>query len=117
MGKEERFENRQWNEAERDVKRAYNQISDFDWKVELAEPERAARHLRKSIKDFNSAMTHIAKADVGESQKGAVDDFNAGVKQLDDSATAIDNGNLDAAQRHYDKANNDFDKAAGILGW
>ena len=62
-------------------------------------------------------MTHVAKADVGESQKGAVKDLNAGIKQLDDTVTALDNGDLDSAQRHYDKAANDFTKAASILGW
>jgi hypothetical protein len=115
MSKEERKENRQWNDAVRDAKKAYNQISDFDWKVEEVEPDRAARHLRKALNDFNSAMTHVAKADVGEAQKGAVNDINDGIKQLDDAVSALDNGNVDTAQRHYDKAATSFDKAAAIL--
>ena len=80
MSREERYENRQWNEAVRDIKRAYNQFSKFDWKVELGEPEKAARHLRKLLDDFNAAITHVAKADVGEPQKGAVDDVNRAIK-------------------------------------
>ena len=115
MSREERYENRQWNDAVRDVKRAYNQFSDFDWKAELGEPERAARHLRKSLDDFKAAMTHVAKADVGEAQKGAVDDVNRGIKELDDAVAALDNGNIDSAQSHYDKAATDFGKAATIL--
>ena len=115
MSKEERFENRQWNDAVRDVKRAYNQFSDFEWKVEEAEPKRAARHLRKSLDDFNAAMTHVAKADVGESQKGAVDDVNHGIKELDEAVTALDNGNINSAQNHYDKAATSFSKASVIL--
>ena len=115
MSREERYENRQWNEAVRDIKRAYNQFSEFEWKVELAEPERAARHLRKSLNDFNAAMTHVAKADVGEPQKGAVDDVNRGIKELDGALMALDNGNIDSAQSHYNKAAADFDKAAAIL--
>jgi len=115
MGKDERFENRQWNDAARDLKKAYNQFSDFEWKVELAEPKRAAHHLKKSLNDFNTAMTHVAKADVGREQQGAVDDINKGIKQLDDAVTSLDNGNVDSAQNHYDKAAAEFNKAAAIL--
>jgi hypothetical protein len=115
MTKEERYENRQWNDAARDIKKAYKQLSDFDWKVEEAEPKRAARHLKKTVNDFNTAMSHVAKADVGEAQKGAVNDINDGIKQLDDAVSALDNGNVDSAQSHYDKASTSFDKAAAIL--
>ena len=115
MSKEERYENRQWNDAVRDAKRAYNQFEKFDWKAYEGEPNSAARHLRKSLDDFNSAMTHAAKAEVGEAQKGAVNDINSGIKQLDDAVNALDGGNFDAAQRHYDKAATDFNKAAVIL--
>jgi len=117
MTREERSENRQWNEADHDLKKAYNQFSDFEWKVELAEPNRAARHLEKSLNDFRAAMTHVAKADVGESQKGAVDALNRGVDQLSDAVTALDDGSIDSAERHYDNAAGDFNKAAGILGY
>ena len=115
MSREERFENRQWNDAVRDMKRAYNQLSDFGWKLVEGEPERAARHLRKALDDFSAAMTHVAKADVGEGQKGAVDDVNHGIKELSDTVTALDDGNVDSAQRHYDKAATSFQKAAAIL--
>ena len=115
MSREERFENRQWNDAVRDIKKACTQLAIFDWKVEEAEPKRAARHLRKSLDDFNAAITHAAKADVGESQKGAVDDVNHGIKELDHAVTALDNGNVDSAQSHYDKAATSFQKAAAIL--
>ena len=115
MSKEERFENRQWNDAVRDMKRAYNQFSDFDWKLDEGEPESAARHLRKALDDFNAAMTHVTKADVGVEQKGAVNDVNHGIKDLDEAVTALDNGNLDSAQSHYDKAASSFQKAAAIL--
>lgn len=115
MSKEERFENHEWNEAMREFKRAYSQFSDFEWKVDEAEPTRAARHLQKSLNDFNKGMTHIAKMDVGESQKGAVDDVNHGIKELNDAVTALDNGNVDSAQKHYDRASTSFSKAASIL--
>ena len=88
ISKEERFENRQWNDAVREAKRGYKQVSDFDWKVEEGEPTRAASHLRKALGDFNSALTHIAKAEVGVDQKGAVDDMNHGVKELNDAVSS-----------------------------
>ena len=57
MDKEQRFENRQWNDAVTDAKRAFNQFSDFEWKIEKDEPKRAAAHLRKTLDEFSSAMT------------------------------------------------------------
>ncbi len=115
MSREERFENRQWNDAVRDAKRAYKQLSDFEWKVEKDEPLRAARHLRKALDDFDSAMTHIEKADVGESQKGSVDAMNHGIKEVEEAVTALNNGNVDSAESHYDRAVSSFDKASMIL--
>ena len=115
MSKEERFENRQWNDAVRDVKKAYTQFSDFEWKVEIDEPKRAARHLSKAVDDFNAAVTHIEKAEVGPAQKGGVDDMNHGIKELSDAVTALDSGKVDSAQRHYDKAVTSFNKANTIL--
>jgi hypothetical protein len=115
MSKEDRFENRQWNDAVREAKRGYKQLSDFDWKVEEAEPKRAASHLRKALDDFNSALTHIAKAEVGLDQKGAVDDVNRGVEELNSAVTDLDNGEVSSAQRHYDEAVSNFGKADVIL--
>lgn len=115
MDKDERFDNRQYNDVVRDLKKAYNQFSDFDWKADLDEPKRAVWHLQKSLDDFNAAMTHIAKLDVGREQQGAVDDINKGIDQLASVVSAYSDGNLDSAQKHYDHATAEFNKAASIL--
>jgi len=115
MSKEERFENRQWNDAVREAKRGYNQFSKFDWKLEEGEPKLAARHLRKALDDFNSALTHIEKAEVGAGQKSAVDDMNRGVKELNDAVVDLDSGKVGSAHSHYDKAVSCFSKADVIL--
>ncbi|MGB5878536.1 MAG: hypothetical protein WBH85_00785 [Thermoanaerobaculia bacterium] len=41
--------------------------------------------------------------------------MNHGIDELGDAVTALDNGNIDSAERHYDKAAASFDKAASIL--
>jgi hypothetical protein len=115
MDKEQRFENRQWNEAVHDARRAYKQFSDFEWKIDEDEPKRAAAHLRKALDSYNLAVTHIEKAIVGDSQKGAVDDMNRGITELSDAVTDLDNGEIDSAERHYGKAADDFDKVDAIL--
>ena len=84
-------------------------------RVRAGSPPLRLVHLQKSLNDFNKGMTHIAKMDVGESQKGAVDDVNHGIKELNDAVTALDNGNMDSAQAHYDRASTSFSKAASIL--
>ena len=89
MDREERFEKRQWKDAIREIKRAYDQFSDFEWKVANNEPKRAARHLRKAIDDFNAAITHIEKANVGEAGKAAVDEMNHGINELDEAVTSF----------------------------
>ena len=115
MDRDERFDNRQYNDAVRDLKKAYKQFSDFDWKADLDEPKRAVWHLQKSRDDFNAAMTHIAKLDVGREQQGAVNDINKGIKEIESAVTADNNGDVDSAQKHYNKAATEFNKAASIL--
>jgi hypothetical protein len=113
--KEARFENRQIDEAVVDVERALNQFGDLGVKIDKDEPNLAASHLRRALKDISNSITHLEKADVGKSQAGAVDALNRGSKLLDEAATDLDNGEIDSAQVHYDKASESFDKASAIL--
>ena len=115
MTSEERFENREWNEAAHAAKEGFNQLNDMDKKVIKDEPDRAAIHLRKAVGHFETAATHLAKADVGESQKGAVDKVNWGLKDLKDAVTDIENGDIDAAENHYDAALDKFGDADAIM--
>jgi len=115
MSKESRFENRQMDEAYVDYERALHQAKVVCDKIDEDEPNRAASHLRKALNDLSSAITHIEKADVGKSYSGAVDAINKGYKELDETATALDNGETDSAQRHYNKAAESFGKADDIL--
>lgn len=115
MDRDDRFDNRQYNDAVRDLKKAYKQFSDFDWKADLDEPKRAVWHLQKSRDDFKAAMTHIAKLDVGRERQGAVNDINKGIDELASAVTAYTDDNLDSAQKHYNKAATEFNKAASIL--
>ena len=115
MSKESRFENRQMDEAYVDYERALHQAKVVCDKIDEEEPNRAASHLRKALNDMSKAITHIEKADVGKSYAGAVDAMNKGYKELDETATALDNGEVDSAQRHYDKAAESFGKANDIL--
>ena len=57
----------------------------------------------------------FTKADVGQSQSGAVDAVNHSVDELNKAVSAIDDGNVDSAQTHYDRAATDFQTAASIL--
>ena len=115
MSKESRFENRQMDEAYVDYERALHQAQVVCDKIDEEEPNRAASHLRKALNDLSSAITHIEKADVGSAYSGAVDAMNKGYKELDETATALDNGDINLAQRHYDKAADSFAKADDIL--
>ena len=115
MSKESRFENRQMDEAYVDYERALHQAKVVCDKIDEDEPNRAASHLRKALNDLSSAITHIEKADVGSAYSGAVDAMNKGYKELDETATALDNGDINLAQRHYDKAADSFAKADDIL--
>jgi hypothetical protein len=103
------------DEAYVDYERALHQAKVVCDKIDEEEPNRAAAHIRKALKDLNGAITHIEKADVGQSYAGAVDAMNKGSKELDEAATALDNGEVDSAQRHYNKAADSFGKADEIL--
>jgi len=115
MSKESRFENRQMDEAYVDYERALHQAKVVCDKIDEEEPNRAASHLRKALNDLSGAITHIEKADVGKTYAGAVDAMNKGYKELDETATALDNGEIDSAQRHYNSAADSFAKADEIL--
>ena len=57
--KEGRFENRQIDEAVVDVDRALNQFEDLGVKIDKDEPNLAASHLRRALKDISKAATHL----------------------------------------------------------
>ena len=115
MSKESRFENRQMDEAYLDYERTLHQVKVIADKIDEEEPNRAASHLRKALKDLSASITHIEKADVGRAYAGAVDAMNKGSKELDEAATALDNGDVNSAQRHYNSATGSFTKADEIL--
>ena len=109
------YRDEEWNEAVRYANKGYDQLDKFDTKVFKDEPERAKLHLEKASKDFSDALTHLAKSEVGENRQGAVNDLNAGVDALDKAYQEMDEGRIDSAQSHYDKAVEYFNKAADIL--
>ncbi len=105
----------EWNEAVKYAGKGLDQLSDFDYKLSEVEPDRAKSHLKKAVKDFDDALTHLGKSVVGTEGKAAINDLNSGVDELNKAYDELDKGNIDSAQSHYDKANTDFGKAANIL--
>lgn len=109
------YTDREWNEGVKYANKGYDEMGDFDTKFFKDEPERAKLHLEKASKDFSDALTHFAKSEVGKDRQGAINDLNSGVDALDKAYKELDEGRVDSAQSHYDKANEYFAKAADIL--
>ena len=115
MDRDADFRDHEWNEAVKYANKGYDQLGEFDTKVFKDEPERAKLHLEKASKDFSDALTHLAKSEVGKDRQGAINDLKAGVDALDKAYKEVDEGRIDSAESHYDKAVEYFNKAADIL--
>ena len=113
--RDEAFTEREWDEGVRQVDLGLEQLNTFDQKLAEAEPESAKRHLKKTAEHFSKALTHFEKAEVGRERQGAIDDINAGNEALDKAYKDFDEGKIDMAQSHYDKAIISFQNAAAIL--
>lgn len=113
--KDVEYRDEEWNEAVKYANKGYEELGDYDKKLNEMEPRRAKRHLEKANKDFSNALTHLAKSEVGEARQDAINDLNAGVDALDKAYKELDEGRVDAAQLHYDEANKNFAEAAEIL--
>jgi len=115
MDKDAKYKDYEWNEGVKYANKGYHQLDDFDTKYFKDEPERAKLHLERAAKDFDSALTHFAKSEVGSDGQKAIKDLNSAVNQLSTANNAFDAGNFDSAQSHYDKASEYFAKADAIL--
>jgi exonuclease VII small subunit len=113
--RDEAFAERQWEDGVREVNKGLEQLDAFDQKLAEAEPESAKRHLKKTAEHFNKALTHFEKAEVGRERQGAIDDLNAGSDALDKAYKDFEEGEVESAQSHLDRANELFAKAAETL--
>ena len=113
--KDAAYRDEEWNEAVKYANKGYEQLGDYDKKLNEMKPRRAKLPLEKASKDFSDALTHLAKSEVGEGRQDAIDDLNAGVDSLNKAYKEVDEGRIDAAQLHYDEANKRFSEAAEIL--
>jgi tetratricopeptide (TPR) repeat protein len=109
------YRDKEWNEAVKYANKGYEQLGDYDKKLNKMQPRRAKLHLEKATKDFSDALTHLAKSEVGKARQDAIDDLNSGVDELNKAYKELDEGRVDAAQLHYDEANKHFAEAADIL--
>ncbi len=105
----------QWDEGVKFANKGYHQLDDFDTKYFKDEPDRATMHLEKAAKDFDKALTHFAKSEVGIDGQKAIKDLQSAVDQLNKSSNEFDAGNMDSAQSHYNNASDYFAKADAIL--
>jgi len=109
------YRDKEWNEAVKYANKGYEQLGDYDKKLNEMKPRRAKLHLERARKNFSDALTHLAKSEVGKARQGAIDDLNSGVDELNKAYKELDEGRVDAAQLHYDEANKHFAEAADIL--
>jgi len=115
MNRDAEFRDKEWDEAVNYANKGYEHLDEFDKKLNEMEPRRAKRHLEKAAKDFSEALTHLEKSEVGKGRQGAIKDLNSGVDALNKAYKELDEGKVDAAQLHFDKANGHFAKAEATL--
>lgn len=112
---DEKWAEKEYDKAVKDANHGFDQLDKVDKKLSEAEPKKAITHFDKALDDFEHALTHLAKADVGKEHQGAIDDLNSGVDALNKALKNLENGNIDDAQKHYEKANEYFERAASAF--
>lgn len=109
------FRDDEWNDAVKSAQRGYEQLAALDEQLSEMEPRRAKRHLDKAAKNFRDALAHLEKSEVGKARQSAIGGLSSGVDKLDKAYAELDEGRVDAAQLHFDKASGPLARAEKTL--
>ncbi len=114
-GDEQKFEDKQMRLAAKDANHGFDELDKVGAKLDKGKQKSAINHFENAADDFDQALTHLAKAEVGKDQEGVIDDLKSGVDALNKALKNLENGKDEDAQKHFDKANDYFNRAEAAL--
>ena len=114
-GDDETFIDKHMRLASKDANHGFDELRKVNSKLDLGKQKSAKRHFENAIDDFEQAIAHIAKAELGKNKEGIVDDLTAGLEKLKKAANNLENGNLEDAQKNYASAEKHFTRAEAAL--
>jgi tetratricopeptide (TPR) repeat protein len=94
--------------------RGYQQIEKAATALANDDADSYKKHLGKALDDFAAAVDHAEKA-ADDACTKAGNEIDKGNEQLQKAIDAYDDGNTDAAQKHYDKAVDHYDEALDLI--
>ena len=97
-----------------DISKGYRQMQKASTALSKGNEDSVTEHLNHALNDFASAIDHAAKAE-DSACKSAGKLVDKGNAELQKSINAYADGNSDAAQRHYDSAAENYDKALDLI--
>lgn len=112
---DQEWADKEYKKAVKDASYGFDELDAMDKDLAKEEPKKAVEHFEAAMDFFEHAINHLAESEVGKEHKGAVNDLKSGNEALDKALNALEDGNLDEAQKHFDKANEYFDAAEAAL--
>ncbi len=101
--------------AFKDANHGYDALDKVRSALDKGKQKSAERHFENAIDDFEQAISHLAKAELGEDREQIVDDLSAGLDKLKKAAKNLENGNLKEFQTHYASAETHFNRAEAAM--
>jgi len=112
---DQEWADKEYNKAVKDASYGFDELAEMDNDLAKAEPKKAVEHFEVAIDFFEHALTHLEKSAVGKEHKGAVDALNSGNAELNKALNALSEGNVDDAQKDFDKAKEYYSQAESAL--
>jgi len=97
-----------------DISKGYRQFQKADSARSKGNLDSAASHLDKGLNCFAAAHDHLLNAE-DDACQNAGNEIDKGNKELQDSIDSYSNGQADRAERHYEKAMENYGAALDMF--
>ena len=105
----------QMHRASVNLAKGFREFQKADSALSSDNVDRAVKHFNKGLDRFSTALDHIAKAE-DDAYSKAGKEIDNGNQELRKGIDAYAGGNVDSAEKHYEKALGSYDAALDLIG-
>jgi len=114
-GDPEHYADKNMRLAAKDAGYGFDELDKMAAKLDMDEQKSALHHFEWAIDDFEEAVAHLTKAVLGKEYKDIATDLKNGLDALKKAEKSLENGNIEDAQKHFDNAQENFNRAEAVL--